>query len=311
MRSTESVIELRGLRKAFGTTLALDGLELEVARGEVHGFLGPNGSGKSVTIRILLGLLRRDGGQARLLDGDPWADAVHLHRRLAYVPGDVNLWPNLSGGEVIDLLAALRGGIDRGRRAELIERFELDPRKKASTYSKGNRQKVALVAALASDAELLLLDEPTSGLDPLMEAVFQDCILERKAAGRTVLLSSHILAEVETLCDRLTIIRAGRTVERGTLAELRHMTRTSYTVETERPVDGLATVPGVAGVIVDGQVTRFEAAPEAIGEVLRRVQSAGVRSLVGQPPTLEELFLRHYGVEPAAPLEPSGDAHSH
>ena len=314
MSATDLVIELRGLRKAFGSTQALDGLQLEVARGEVHGFLGPNGSGKSVTIRILLGLLRRDGGEARLLGADPWADAVALHRRLAYVPGDVNLWPNLSGGEVIDLLASLRGGIDRGRRAELIERFELDPRKKASTYSKGNRQKVALVAALASDAELLLLDEPTSGLDPLMEAVFQECILELRSAGRTVLLSSHILAEVETLCDRLTIIRAGRTVERGTLAELRHMTRTAYTVETDRPIAGLTAMSGVSGVLVDGPVTRFEADPDAIGPVLELVQAAGVRSLLGQPPTLEELFLRHYADdrpgpdEPVEHVEPASDA---
>ena len=299
-RADEPVIWLRGVRKAFGTTVALDGLDLEVARGEVHGFLGPNGAGKSVTIRILLGLLRRDAGAARLLGGDPWHDAVELHRRLAYVPGDVNLWPTLSGGEVIDLLAALRGGVDRAKRATLIDRFELDPRKKASTYSKGNRQKVALVAALASDAELLLLDEPTSGLDPLMESVFQDCILEAKAEGRTVLLSSHILAEVEKLCDRVTIIRLGKAVERGTLAELRHMTRTSYTVETDRPVLGLEAIEGIGGIHVDGHTTHFEAGAEALEAALDAVRGAGLRSLLGQPPTLEELFLRHYGDELAA-----------
>ena len=304
---TEHVISLRQVRKAFGTSVALDGLDLDVARGEVHGFLGPNGAGKSVTIRMLLGLLRRDGGEATLLGGDPWRDAVELHRRIAYVPGDVNLWPNLSGGEVIDLLAALRGGVDRRRRTELIDRFELDPRKKSSTYSKGNRQKVALVAALASDAELLLLDEPTSGLDPLMESVFQDCILELQSEGRTVLLSSHILAEVETLCDRVTIIRLGKAVEHGTLAELRHMTRTSYTVETERPVAGLDAITGVADVRVEGTTTHFEADSAALGPALDAVRAAGLRSLLGQPPTLEALFLRHYGDEPAA-TKPGVDA---
>ncbi|MGH2736291.1 MAG: ABC transporter ATP-binding protein, partial [Actinomycetota bacterium] len=220
-------ISVSNLVKTFGSTVALDGLDLQVERGEVHGFLGPNGSGKSTTIRILLGLLRADSGDVTLLGGDPIRDAVALHRRLAYVPGDVSLWPNLSGGEVIDLLARLRGGLDRRRRDDLLERFDLDPTKKGRTYSKGNRQKVALVAGLASDAELLVLDEPTSGLDPLMEAVFQQCILEVKSEGRTVLLSSHILAEVEALCDRVSIIRLGKTVESGTLTELRHLTRTS------------------------------------------------------------------------------------
>ena len=227
-----SAITVAGLRKTFGSTVALDGLDLEVRTGEVHGFLGPNGAGKSTTIRVLLGLLRADAGDVRLLDGDPWREAAALHRRLAYVPGDVNLWPNLTGGEVIDLLSRLRGGYDEQRRATLLERFDLDPTKKARAYSKGNRQKVALVAALASDVELLLLDEPTSGLDPLMEAVFQDCIREESANGRTVLLSSHILAEAEALCDRVSIIRGGRTVQSGTLAELRHLTRTTVLAQT-------------------------------------------------------------------------------
>src|SRR6266581_4774334 len=218
-------IEVAGLVKNYGQTRALDGLDLTVAHGEVHGFLGPNGAGKSTTIRVLLGLLRADSGTARLLGGDPWREATTLHRRLAYVPGDVTLWPNLSGGEVIDLLGRLRGGLDAGRRAELLGRFELDPRKKGRAYSKGNRQKVALVAALASDAELLILDEPTSGLDPLMEEAFRECVAEERARGRTVLFSSHILSEVEALCDRVTIIRSGRTVETGTLAELRHLTQ--------------------------------------------------------------------------------------
>src|SRR5262247_3626213 len=244
--------QAQGLVKRFGKTTALAGVDLAVRTGEVHGFLGPNGAGKSTTIRVLLGLLRADAGEVSLLGGDPWADATSLHRRLAYVPGDVNLWPNLSGGEVIDLLGNLRGGLDRHHRDELIDRFDLDPRKKARTYSKGNRQKVALVAALASDAELLILDEPTSGLDPLMETIFQDTVREITAGGtRTVLLSSHILAQVEALCDRVTIIRLGRTVESGTLAELRHLTRTQVTVEADQPLTGLANLPGVHDLKLD------------------------------------------------------------
>ncbi len=224
-------IGARGLRKSFGRTVALDGLDLEVRTGEVHGFLGPNGSGKSTTIRVLLGLLRPDGGTVELLGGDPWRDGAELHRRLAYVPGDVALWPELTGGEVIDLLGRLRGGIDPRRRGELLERFDLDPTKKGRAYSKGNRQKVALVAALASDVELLLLDEPTSGLDPLMEEKFRELILAERRRGRTVLLSSHILSEAEALCDRVSIIRQGVTVETGTLAELRHLTRIAVTAD--------------------------------------------------------------------------------
>src|ERR671922_1248040 len=235
-----TAISITGLVKTFGPTRALDGLDLSVAEGEVHGFLGPNGAGKSTTIRVLLGLLRATAGEARLLGGDPWADAVALHRRLAYVPGDVSLWPNLSGGEVIDLLGRLRGGLDQQRRADLLDRFDLDPTKKGRAYSKGNRQKVALIAALASDVELLLLDEPTAGLDPLMEEVFQECVEEERERGRTVLLSSHILSEVEALCDRVSIVRKGRTVETGTLAELRHLTRTTIeavTADGERVVE--------------------------------------------------------------------------
>jgi ABC-2 type transport system ATP-binding protein len=292
-----NAIVVAGLVKTFGRTRALDGLDLTVATGEVHGFLGPNGSGKSTTIRVLLGLIRADSGRVTLLGGDPWADAVHLHRRLAYVPGDVTLWPNLSGGEVIDLLGRLRGGLDRGRRDELLERFELDPTKKGRTYSKGNRQKVALVAALASDAELLVLDEPTSGLDPLMEAVFQDTIKEITDDGRTVLLSSHILAEVEALCDRVSIIRLGRTVESGTLDELRHLTRTSIAVETERPIDGIGDLPGVHDPQVDGVRARFDVETAQLDGAIKRLSTFGLRSLTSQPPTLEELFLRHYGDE--------------
>jgi ABC-2 type transport system ATP-binding protein len=288
-------IDVEGLTKSFGRTAALNGLDLQVRTGEVHGFLGPNGAGKTTTIRILLGLMRRDAGRARLLGGDPWSDATTLHKRLAYVPGDVTLWPTLSGGEVIDLLGRLRGGLSAQRRDELLARFELDPRKKARTYSKGNRQKVALVAALASDVELLILDEPTSGLDPLMEEAFREVILQEKKRGdRTVLLSSHILAEVEALCDRLTIIRDGRTVETGTLAGMRHLTRTAITAELAGPADGLAALPGVHALqAVDGKVS-FEVDAASLDVALKALVSAGVRSLVSQPPTLEELFLRQY-----------------
>ncbi|MFC9812260.1 ATP-binding cassette domain-containing protein [Streptomyces virginiae] len=287
-------ISVVGLHKAFGRTCALDGLDLSVTTGEVHGFLGPNGAGKSTTIRVLLGLLRADSGAAELLGGDPWADAVALHRRVAYVPGDVTLWPNLSGGEVIDLYGRLRGGLDPARRAALVERFELDPAKKGRTYSKGNRQKVALVAAFASDAELLILDEPTSGLDPLMEGVFQSCVAEARAAGRTVLLSSHILSEVESLCDRVSIVRQGRTVETGTLAELRHLTRTSISAELAGPPNGIAHLPGVHDVEVAGLKVRLQADTDKLDAVLRSLTASGVRSLTATPPTLEELFLRHY-----------------
>jgi polyether ionophore transport system ATP-binding protein len=288
-------ISAAGLVKTFGPTRALDGLDLGVRTGEVHGFLGPNGAGKSTTIRVLLGLMRADAGTVRMLDKNPWTDATELHRRLAYVPGDVTLWPNLSGGEVIDLLGRLRGGLNPQRRKDLLERFDLDPRKKGRSYSKGNRQKVALVAALASDVELLLLDEPTSGLDPLMEEVFRDTIREEKQRGdRTVLLSSHILAEVEALCDRLTIIRDGRAVETGTLADLRHLTRTNIQAELAGPVDGLADLAGVHDLRVDGARVRFDVDTDALDAALHRLTRVGVRSLVSQPPTLEELFLRHY-----------------
>ncbi|HET9655281.1 MAG TPA: ABC transporter ATP-binding protein [Kineosporiaceae bacterium] len=294
-------VTVTGLVKTFGTTRALDGLDLSVRTGEVHGFLGPNGAGKTTTLRVLLGLMNADGGTARLLGGDPWREATTLHRRLAYVPGDVTLWPGLSGGEIIDLLGRLRGGLNARRRAELLERFDLDPRKKARTYSKGNRQKVALVAALASDVELLLLDEPTSGLDPLMEDVFRQVIREELNRGdRTVLLSSHILAEVEALCDRVTIIRDGRAVETGTLAELRHLTRTSIRAELDRPADGLATLPGVHDLQVHGDRVSFAVDTAALAAALTCLTEAGVRNLVSRPPTLEELFLRHYVADRSA-----------
>ncbi|WP_206051498.1 ABC transporter ATP-binding protein [Nocardioides ferulae] len=302
MSTTEAPIRIRGLVKTFGSLRALDELDLEVRRGEVHGFLGPNGAGKSTTIRVLLGLLRKDAGEVRMLDGDPWHDAAALHRRLAYVPGDVNLWPNLTGGEVIDLLGRLRGGVDEVRRARLLERFELDPRKKGRSYSKGNRQKVALVAALASDVELLLLDEPTSGLDPLMESVFRDEVERFRDGGGTVLLSSHILAEVEHLCDRVSIIRAGRRVETGTLGDLRHLTRTSISAELSRPAVGLEGIDGLHDLDVDGLRVHFQVEGKAMDAALDTLQAAGVRSLSAQPPSLEELFLRHYGEE-LAPAE--------
>ncbi|WP_405973193.1 ABC transporter ATP-binding protein [Streptomyces sp. NBC_00988] len=293
-------ITVSGLHKSFGKTQALAGLDLDVEAGEVHGFLGPNGSGKSTTIRVLLGLLHADSGAAQLLGRDPWTDAVELHRRVAYVPGDVTLWRNLSGGEVIDLYGKLRGGLDRSRRTDLIDRFELDPTKKGRTYSKGNRQKVALVAAFASDVDLLILDEPTSGLDPLMEEVFQRCVEEERDRGRTILLSSHILSEVEELCDRVSIIRKGRTVETGSLSDLRHLTRTSVTAELTGAPNGLASIPGVHDLAVQqiqnsqGHRVRLQVEADQLNAVLRSLSESGVRSLTSKPPTLEELFLRHY-----------------
>ncbi|MFF3978673.1 ATP-binding cassette domain-containing protein [Streptomyces sp. NPDC001828] len=295
-------ITVAGLHKSFGRTRALDGLDLAVEAGEVHGFLGPNGAGKSTAIRVLLGLLRADSGTARLLGRDPWADAVELHRHVAYVPGDVTLWRNLSGGEVIDLYGRLRGGrLDASRRRDLVARFELDPTKKGRTYSKGNRQKVALVAAFASDVDVLILDEPTSGLDPLMEEAFQDCVKEERDRGRTVLLSSHLLSEVESLCDRVSIIRRGRTVETGSLAELRHLTRTSVTAELAYAPGELGRLPGVHDLDVQGGRVKFQVDTDKLDAVLRSLTESGVRSLTCTPPTLEELFLRHYtGAEEVA-----------
>ncbi|CAG7643307.1 ABC transporter ATP-binding protein [Actinacidiphila bryophytorum] len=302
-------IDVAGLTKAFGRTRALDGLDLSVATGEVHGFLGPNGSGKSTTIRILLGLLRADGGRARLLGGDPWREAVPLHRRVAYVPGDVTLWRNLSGGEIIDLFGRLGGGMEPARRAELLDRFELDPAKKGGAYSKGNRQKVALVAAFASRAELLILDEPTSGLDPLMEEVFRGCVREARDRGATVLLSSHILSEVEALCDRVSIIRQGRTVESGALGELRHLTSTSVTAELGRAPEGLDRLPGVRDLAVDGTRVTLQVDNDRLDTLLQALTGAGVRTLTSRPPTLEELFLRHYTAD--AGQVPAGAAAGH
>jgi ABC-2 type transport system ATP-binding protein len=291
-----TAIEVHGLHKRFGHTVALDGLDLEVETAEIHGFLGPNGAGKSTTLRILLGLLRSDGGSATVLDGDPWRDVETLHRRLAYVPGDVALWPNLTGGEVIDLLGNLRGGLNEARRAELLERFDLDPTKKGRAYSKGNRQKVALVAALASDVELLLLDEPTSGLDPLMEAEFRSCVREFVATGGTVLLSSHILSEVEALCHRVSIIRDGRNVESGAIDELRQRSRTTVETVTARYVDqtALEALPGVADVSVAGHQVRLTVDTPHLGGALEWLGGYGIQTLTSQPPTLEDLFMDQY-----------------
>lgn len=294
MDRVDSAIDVQALVKRFGSFTALNGIDLQVRTGEVHGFLGPNGAGKSTTIRVLLGLLRADGGHVTLLGGDPWRDVVTLHRRLAYVPGDVSLWPGMSGGEAIDLLGKLRGGLDERRRASLLERFELDPTKKGRTYSKGNRQKVALVAALASDVELLVLDEPTSGLDPLMEAVFQDEITTEKADGRTVLLSSHILSEVEALADRVSIIRDGRVVETGTLGEVRRHRRSHLTVElTTMPAD-LRGTPGLHDVIVTGNTLRCAMDDDRTDDVMRMLAAHGLVSITSSQASLEDIFLSHY-----------------
>jgi ABC-2 type transport system ATP-binding protein len=306
-----TVIETRGLEKHFGRVRALDGLDLSVEAGEVHGFLGPNGAGKSTTIRVLLGLIRASGGNATLFGRDPWRDAVELHRRIAYVPGDVNLWSNLSGGESIDLLTRLRGGTTdkrayAARREHLAEVFQFDPSKKGRTYSKGNRQKVALIAALATPADLYILDEPTSGLDPLMEAVFRQEIAALLGDGATVLLSSHILSEVEHLCDRVSIIRAGRTVETGTLAELRHLTRTEVSFAGEGlDAAGFATIPGAHDLVVDGARVRFTADSDAMPDVLAALGRLRATGVTVNPPSLEELFMRHYHDEIDEPARSS------
>jgi ABC-2 type transport system ATP-binding protein len=307
-----NVLELAGVVKRFGSVTALDGLDLAVEQGEVHGFLGPNGAGKTTTLRLLLGNLRADAGHLSVLGMDPWTDVPALHAQLAYVPGDVALWPNLTGGEVIDLLGRLQGGHDRRRRDELVELFDLDLTKKARSYSKGNRQKVALIAALASRAQLFLLDEPTSGLDPLMEEAFRRCVRDLRGDGRTVLLSSHILSEAEALSDRVSIIRAGTVVETGTLDQLRHLTRTTVTAEVENVPAGLAGLPGVEGVQVSDHHVSAQVDPSGLGPLMQALTAAGLRSLASHPPSLEELFLRHYGVsdERAArtPVPRTGDA---
>ena len=293
------MIRARDLRKTYGSVTALDGLDLDVAPGEVHGFLGPNGAGKSTTIRVLLGLARKSAGEVTLFDQDPWDRAPQLHDRLAYVPGDVHLWPSLTGGQNIDILGAAHGHLDPGRRDDLVERFDLDPSRRAADYSKGNRQKVALVAALAADVDLLVLDEPTSGLDPLMEAVFQACVHERREQGTTVLLSSHILSEVEALADRVTIIRKGKRVTTGTLAELRQHTRTTVHATTERrPALDLA---GVHDLAVDGSGdrshVRFAVDADTLAAAVGRLHDAGITTMTAEPPSLDQLFLSRYADE--------------
>jgi ABC-2 type transport system ATP-binding protein len=291
-----TVVEASGLVKTFGRVRALDGLDLTVDEGEVHGFLGPNGAGKSTTIRILLGLTRRSGGAVTVLGRDPWSDAVAVHRDLSYVPGDVTLWPNLSGGETIDFLRALGGGADRALRDRLVRDFDLDVRKKARSYSKGNRQKVALIAALARPATLYLFDEPTSGLDPVMEEVFRTEVARLRGDGATVLLSSHIMSEVEKLCDRVTIIRDGVAVERGTLGELRHLTASAFSVVTELDPSAVAGIPGVLHARRENQFLLFDAETDAVPAVLTTLAKHSVAGITVTPPSLEELFLRHYGV---------------
>ncbi len=288
------VIDVQGVVKKFGSTLALDGLDLQVERGEVHAFLGPNGAGKTTTLRILLGLLRRDGGSIEVLGKDPWTDAVALHSQLAYVPGEVNLWPQLTGGEVIDLLGRLHGGLDPQRRARYLELFELDPTKKSRSYSKGNRQKVALIAALAADVPLLLLDEPTSGLDPLMDARFRDCVHAFREGGGTVLLSSHILSEAEALSDRVTIIRNGKAMESGSLQQLRHLSRTRIDARVAEVPAGLHDIPGVHDLDVEGQRVTCEVGDDGIGLLMSALSEGGLQALTSQQPTLEEVFLKHY-----------------
>jgi ABC-2 type transport system ATP-binding protein len=306
MTTTQAVIRTQGLTKTFGSVRALDGLDLEVAPGEVHGFLGPNGAGKSTTIRVVLGLVRASGGQVELFGGDPWREAARLHERLAYVAGDVALWPGLTGGQCLDVLGATQGGLDKTRRAALIERFDLDPTKRVRDYSKGNRQKVALIAALAAQADLLLLDEPTSGLDPLMEQAFQEVVRERRDEGCTVLLSSHILGEVEALADRVSIVRRGRTVTTGTLAELRRHTRTDVHAVTVNAPAGLVDAPGVEGYSsqrVDGHIdSRFTIDADHLDAVVGRLHAARIHTLTVTPPSLDDLFLRTYDAD-AEPLD--------
>lgn len=295
------VVQVQGLVKTYGHVRALDGLDLQVRAGEVHGFLGPNGAGKSTTLRALLGLLRVSGGTASVFGLDPWRDAVAVHRRLAYVPGDVALWPNLSGGETVDLLIRMRGADpDQSRKAEMVERFALDPTKKGRAYSKGNRQKVALVAAFATNPDLLILDEPTSGLDPLMEQVFNQCVAEHTARGATVLLSSHILGEVESLADRVTIIRDGRTIETGSLAELRHLRRSRVRAQISGAVPDLGQLDGVHDFTVDHGALTFTVDPEALAPALRTLADAGITALNSAPPSLEELFLDAYRTPPTS-----------
>ena len=293
--AADAAIRTEDLSKAFGRTTALDSLNLEVPRGEVLGYLGPNGAGKTTTIRLLLGLIRPTSGRAEIFGVDCHADPVEAHRRLAYVPGEVSLWPSLTGTETLHLLGRVHGDVDTAYRDLLLERFEFDPSKKVRAYSKGNRQKLILIASLMTRADLLLLDEPTAGLDPLMERAFRDSILDARQRGQTVFLSSHILSEVEALCDRVAILRAGQLIEVGTLAEMRHLSALQVDAELDGPAPDLAGIDGISAVAVDGnRVHCHVSGPiEPLLDVLTKV---GVRHLVSREPSLEELFLAHYGV---------------
>lgn len=301
-----TVLKVEQVIKKFGNFTALDGINLDINQGEVYGFIGPNGAGKSTTIRILLGILKATSGRATIFGKDVWNEAVDIHRRIAYVPGDVNLWPNLTGGEVIDLFVKLRGSNNESKREELIARFDLDPTKKCRTYSKGNRQKVALVAAFSADADLYILDEPTSGLDPLMERVFQQCVLEAKEQGKSVLLSSHILSEVERLCDKVSIIRDGKIIEAGNLNDMRHLTRTVLVVETKEPMPNLHEVPGIHDIEQKDNALQFHVDTDRLAEVMNYMSPFGIVKLESAPPTLEDLFMRHYESH-GQPIEAGGD----
>jgi len=289
-----SILEINNVTKKFGKFTALDGINLEINKGEIYGFIGPNGAGKTTTIRILLGILQATKGNATIFNKDVWEDSVEIHKDIAYVPGDVNLWDNLTGGEVIDLLVKLRGGNNKNTQEELIKKFDLDPSKKCRTYSKGNRQKIALIAALSSDAELYILDEPTSGLDPLMENVFQECILDLKKQGKSILLSSHILSEVEKLCDRVSIIRQGKIIETGTLRDLRHLTRTTVEVETRKKIESLRSMKGVHNIKENGENYSFQVDNDNLGDVISYLSKFEILTLRSTPPSLEELFMTHY-----------------
>lgn len=290
-----SIIQIENLTKAFGQFIALEDVNLEVKQGEIHGFIGPNGAGKSTTIRVLLGMLKADTGNITIFGKDAWREAVSIHERIAYVPGDANLWPNLTGGQIIDLFLNMRNStIDNKRRDELIKYFELDPTKKCRTYSKGNLQKVLIISALASDADIYILDEPTSGLDPLMERKFQNYLLDLKAQGKTILLSSHILSEVEKLCDHVSIIRKGKIIEEGTLEELRHLTRTNFEVTSSENLEGLENIEGIHQVERENTTTTFQVDSENVNEVIQLLSQYKITHLTSAPPRLEDLFIRYY-----------------
>lgn len=289
-----AIITTENLTKKFGKFTALNGVNIEVAEGEIYGFIGPNGAGKSTTIRILLGMLKATSGKAQVFGKGAWKDAVDIHKRIAYVPGDVNLWPNLTGGEVIDLFLKMKGELNKAKRDEMIDLFQLDPAKKCRTYSKGNRQKVALVAALASDADLFIFDEPTSGLDPLMESIFQQCARDLANRGKTVFLSSHILSEVEKLCEKVAIIREGKIIEAGSLQDMRHLTRNKMTIRTKKPIPDLEKLKGVHQFVKEKDELVFQVDTDQMDEVIRYISPYGILKLESAPPTLEDLFLRHY-----------------